>query len=104
MVGMLWSGALTFLILLCMEAVIVGYRKMFNIKEPDFALILDEDIILDHEIANEYLAAASNGAPIEGRELQLMTRSRGSSDEPVGPREMLVDDDLASSPDPRRVR
>lgn len=81
----------------------MGYRKMFNIQEPDFALILDADIILDHEIADDYLAAASNGAPKEGRELQLMTRSRGSSDEPVGPRELPVDDDAASGPDPRRV-
>jgi hypothetical protein len=73
-----------------MEAVIVGYRKIFNIQEPDFALILDEDIILDHEIADEYLAAASNGAPKEGHELQPMTQSRRSSDEPV-PREMPID-------------
>ena len=97
MVGMLWSGILTFLILLAMEAVIVGYRKIFRIQEPEFALILDEDIILDHEITDEYL----NAIPKDSRELQLMEPSRGNSNEPVGPREMLVDDAASLDPDRR---
>ena len=50
MVGMLWAGVVTFLILLGMEAIIVVYRNIFHIEEPDFALILDEDIILDYEL------------------------------------------------------
>jgi hypothetical protein len=102
MVGMLWSGIMTFLILLCMEAVIIGYRKIFRIQEPEFALILDEDIILDHEIADEYLSAVPNEAPKESRELQLMAPSRGSSNEPVGPREMPVDEAALSGPDRKR--
>ena len=79
MVGMLWSGIVTFVILLCMEAIIVGWRKIFNIKESEFALILDEDIILDHEIADEYL---------KSHELQLVVRNDGSSDEQGRPGEM----------------
>lgn len=83
-----------------MEAVIVGYRKVFRIQEPEFALILDEDIILDHEISDEYL----NATPKDSRELQLMEPSRGSSNEAVRPREMLADDAAASlGPDRRRV-
>lgn len=54
LVGMVWSGAMTFLILLCMEAVIIFTRRLRGIPEPDFQLILDQDVILDHEIGNEF--------------------------------------------------
>jgi len=77
-----------------MEAILVGWRKIFNIKEPDFTLILDEDIILDHEIADEYL---------KSHELQLMVRNDGSSDEQVGPGEMPADDTATPGPGRRGV-
>lgn len=83
-----------------MEAVIVGYRKIFNRPEPEFALILDEDIILDHEIAAEYM---SGGVPKESRERQLMGQSRGSSDEPAGRSEMPVDEGTPSGSEGRRI-
>ena len=58
-----------------------------------------DDIILNHEIAAEYLNAVLK----DSRELQLMEPSRGSSNEPVGPREMLADDAASLGPDRRRV-
>lgn len=78
----------------------MAYRKIFHIQEPAFALILDEDIILDHEIADKYLSGASNGIAEDSRELQLTGQSHRSSDEPAEPREMLA---VPSGPDRRRV-
>jgi hypothetical protein len=69
MFGMIWAGVLIFLILLCMEGLIVGYRKVFHLPKPDFTLILDEDIILDHEITDEYLTPTR--LPKEPCELQV---------------------------------
>lgn len=54
LVGMFWSGVVTFLILLFMEAAIVLYRKLRGIPDPEFQLILDQDIILDHEIGDDF--------------------------------------------------
>ncbi|KAG4426058.1 hypothetical protein IFR04_000765 [Cadophora malorum] len=54
--GMAWSGGITFLILLCMEAVTIFTRRLWGIPEPEFQLILDQDIILDHEIGDECAA------------------------------------------------
>lgn len=54
--GMAWSGGITFLILLCMETVTIFTRRLWGIPEPEFQLILDQDIILDHEIGDEFAA------------------------------------------------
>jgi hypothetical protein len=54
LVGMCWSGVVTFLILLVMELVIQGYRKARGIPEPVFQLVLDRDIVLDFEIRDEF--------------------------------------------------
>ncbi len=32
----------------------MGFRYIFSMKEPAFQLILDQDILIDHEIADEY--------------------------------------------------
>ncbi|KAH7388960.1 hypothetical protein BKA64DRAFT_126049 [Cadophora sp. MPI-SDFR-AT-0126] len=52
---MAWSGGITFLLLLCMEAVIIFTRRLRGLPEPDFQLILDQEIILDHEIGDEFV-------------------------------------------------
>ncbi|KAE8453527.1 hypothetical protein EG329_010388 [Mollisiaceae sp. DMI_Dod_QoI] len=54
LVGMCWSGIVSFLILVVMEATVMGFRYIFSMKEPAFQLILDQDILIDHEIADEY--------------------------------------------------
>lgn len=54
--GMAWSGGITFFILLCMEAITISIRRVRGVPEPDFQLILDQDIILDHEIGDEFAA------------------------------------------------
>ncbi|KAH7324045.1 ammonium transporter AmtB-like domain-containing protein [Rhexocercosporidium sp. MPI-PUGE-AT-0058] len=68
LVGMAWSGGMTFLILLCMEAFIVFTRRFRGISEPEFQLILDQDIVLDHEIGDEFAVRAkdSNGLALVG--------------------------------------
>jgi len=50
----LWSGFVTFLILLVMELVIQGYRRARGIPEPVFQLVLDRDVVLDFEIGDEF--------------------------------------------------
>lgn len=94
MVGMLWAGIVTFVILLCMESVIVGWRKIFKINEPDFALILDKDIILDHEIPDDYL---------KSHELQILPRHDSSSGERMRTPEMPGHDTASTSSNRRRV-
>lgn len=37
-----------------MEAVILLFRRLFSIPEPEFQLILDRDILIDHEIDDNY--------------------------------------------------
>ncbi len=51
---MFWSGVVTFLILLIMEAIVVFYRKLRGIPDAEFQLIIDQDIILDHEIGDDF--------------------------------------------------
>jgi hypothetical protein len=58
---MLWSGVVTFVILLVMELVIQGYRHLRGIPEPTFQLVLDRDILLDHEIGEEVVAKEGSG-------------------------------------------
>jgi hypothetical protein len=58
---MLWSGVVTFVILLIMELVIQGYRHLRGRPEPPFQLVLDRDIILDHEIGEEFLVNEGSG-------------------------------------------
>jgi hypothetical protein len=76
---MLWSGVVTFVILLVMELVIQGYRHLRGIPEPTFQLVLERDSLLDHEIGEEVLAKEGGGVEqavlrvVEGdRELRLM--------------------------------
>lgn len=54
LVGMCWSGLVSFLILIVMEATVLLFRHLFSIPEPAFQLILDGDILIDHEIDNTY--------------------------------------------------
>lgn len=37
-----------------MELVIQGYRKARGLSEPAFQLVLDRDVVLDHEIGDEF--------------------------------------------------
>lgn len=51
---MFWAGLVSFLILIVMEAVVLFFRRIFAIPEPAFQLILDRDILIDHEIDDTY--------------------------------------------------
>jgi hypothetical protein len=71
LVGMLWSGSISFLILLVMELVIQGYRKARGIEEPEFQLVFDRDILLEHEIGDEFWVkegSRTGSAEVGGRE------------------------------------
>jgi hypothetical protein len=90
-VGICWSGALTFLILLVMEGVIQGYRKARGTEEPAFQLVLDTDVILDHEIGDDFSAKEGScegsgrgvgGGPIgESLRLDMMASGREHREE-----------------------
>lgn len=54
LVGMFWSGLVSLLILVVMEATVYLFRYLLNMPEPAFQLILDQDILLAHEIGDEY--------------------------------------------------
>jgi len=64
-----------------METIIVGYRKWRKEEGPAFALILDADIILNHEIAEE------NAVTSQPVEMQVI-RNRNGNGNPAGPQEM----------------
>jgi hypothetical protein len=71
---MLWSGIVSFVILVVMELVIQGYRHLKGSEEPPFQLVLDKDIIIDDEIGEEFLVTEGSGTVDDGLELAEIPR------------------------------
>ncbi|KAH8748806.1 ammonium transporter AmtB-like domain-containing protein [Hyaloscypha sp. PMI_1271] len=68
-VAVCWSGIGTLLILIFMEAIIVGFRKIRGKPEPAFQLILDADIIYhcNRHFGNRYSVAVGLSSDDRGQ-------------------------------------